>query len=274
MEIDEDEFRRISSFLASQIREPDPQERLHFALARLEAVGELIDSIEVSPGGRASDVDRCFQKTFLPSDMVRTQLRLARHYIASAHRDETATLSSFVVLRVAIECMATAHWLMSETSHRVRVERFLKRMWWDTQSAVEMALVADANPDLSGVYDLEDTIHEIAEPIKGLDPKKVTESKRVTLGSIVQDASRAVRPDYPTLMHSAWMACAGVSHGNITISAGVGVTPHSVKNPSEHPISADAYSNFVEIAVADLQTTVEFFQRYATEEHPHKRPPA
>lgn len=271
MELDEEEFKHISAFLEARVRAPDPHERLIAAHARLEAIGELLEGVRIAPGGKASDVDRCFQDTFLPSDMVRTQLRLARHYIASADDGEAPTLSSFVVLRVAIECMATAHWLVSEPSHRVRVERFLKRMWWDTQSAVEMALVADVNPDLSAVHDLEDTIHEIAEPIKGLDPEKVTASQRVSLSGIVQEASRAVRPDYPTLMRSAWMACAGVSHGNIPLSAGVGVTPHSVKSPSEHPINADAYATFVEIAVADLQTTVEIFQRYATEAHQNQR---
>ncbi|GAB3039712.1 hypothetical protein GCM10027052_20110 [Parafrigoribacterium mesophilum] len=272
MEIDEEEFRRISAFLEARIQEPDPQEQVHVARARLEAVGELLDSVKVIPGGRASAVDRCFRETFLPSDMVRTQLRLAQHYIRSACDGHTPTLTSFVVLRVAIECQATAQWLIADASHRVRVERFLKRMWWDTQSAVDMAVVADANPDLRAVYELEETIHEIAEPIKGLDPEKVTTSKRVALSSIVQEASRAVRPSYPTLMQSCWMACAGVSHGNVPISAGIGVEPHSVQKPSEHPISMNVYANFLEIAVADLQTTVEFFQRYATEEHQNQRP--
>lgn len=245
---------------------------MHVARARLEVVGELLDRVKVIPGGRASAVDRKFQETFLPSDMVRTQLRLAQHYIKSACDGLAPTLTSFVVLRVAIECMATAQWLIADTSHRVRVERFLKRMWWDTQSAVDMAVVADANPDLSAVYELEETIHEIAEPIKGLDPEKVTTSKRVALSSIVQEAGRVVRPSYPTLMQSCWMACAGVSHGNVPISAGIGVEPHSVQKPSEHPISMNVYANFLEIAVADLQTTVEFFQRYATEEHQNQRP--
>jgi hypothetical protein len=168
--------------------------------------------------------------------------------------------------------MATAHWLIADPSLRGRVERFLKRMWWDTESAVDMAVVADADPDLSAVYDLEETIHEIAEPIKGLDPEKVTTSKRVPLSSIVQEASRAVRPSYPTLMQSCWMACAGVSHGNIPISAGIGVEPHAVRNPAEHPISMNVYANFLEIAVTDLQTTVELFMLYATEEHENRRP--
>lgn len=271
MEIDEDELRRISAFLGARTQRPDPQEQVRVIRARLEATGELLDNVRIIPGGRASAVDHCCQKTFLPSDMVRTQLRLARHFIESACNGPDPALASFVVLRVAIECMATAHWLIAATSHRVRVERFLKRMWWDTQSAVEMAVVADSSPDLSGVYDLEETIHEIAAPIKGLDPDKVTTSKRVALSSIVHEASRAVRPSYPTLMQSCWMACAGVSHGNVPISAGIGVAPHSVRNPSEHSISWDVYSNFLEIAVADLQTTVEFFVRYATEEHQSQR---
>jgi len=270
VEIYEEEFRRISAFVDARIQEPDPQEQVRIARARLDAVGELLDSVNVIPGGRASAVDYCFEGTFLPSDMVRTQLRLAHHYIKSAC--DGPTLASFVVLRVAIECMATAQWLIADPSHRVRVERFLKRMWWDTQSAADMALVADANPDLSGVYDLEETIYEVAEPIKGLDPEKVTTSKRVALSSIVREASRAVRPSYPTLMESCWMACAGVSHGNVPISAGIGVGPHSVQTPSEHLISMNVYANFLEIAVADLQTTVTMFLRYATEEHQNQRP--
>ncbi|MGZ0067568.1 hypothetical protein [Microbacterium arborescens] len=272
MEIDEEELGRISAFFEARIQEPDPQDHVRVARARLEAVGELIDKVKVIPGGRASAVDRCFEETFLPSDMVRTQLRLAQHYIGSACDGRTPALTSFVVLRVAIECIATAHWLIADPSHRVRVERFLKRMWWDTQSAVDMAVVANANPDLSAVYDLEETIHEIAEPIKGLDPEKVTTSKRVALSGIVREASRAVRPSYPTLMESCWMACAGVSHGNVPISAGIGVGPHSVRNPSEHPISMSVYANFLEMAVTDLETTVAFFLRYATEEHQNQRP--
>jgi len=268
------EVRPISASSEAWLRGADPQEQVRVSCTHLQAVGELLDRVKVTRGGRASSVDRCFQETFLPSDMVRTQLRLAHHYIKSACGADAPTLSSFIVLRVAIECMATAHWLIADTSHRVRIERFLKRMWWDTQSAVDMAVVADASPDLSAVHDLEDTIHEIAKPIKGLDPEKVTTSKRVALSSIVQEPSRAVRPSYPTLMQSCWMACAGISHGNIPISAGVGIEPHSVRNPSEHPISMNVYANFLEIAVADLQTTVEFFQGYATEKHQNDHPTA
>lgn len=271
MEIDDDELERSSASLGGGENVPRSQEQVRVVRARLKAAGELLDSVRIIPGGRAFAVDRHFQKTFLPSDMVRTQLGLAQHYIKSACDGQAPALTSFVVLRVAIECMATAQWLIAATSHRVRVERFLKRMWWDTQSAVDMAVVADAGPDLSAVYDLEATIHEIAEPIKGLDPDMVTTSKRVALSSIVQEASRAVRPSYPTLMQSCWMACAGVSHGNIPISAGIGVAPHSVRNPSEHSVSWDVYANFLEIAVTDLQTTVEFFMRYATEEHQNQR---
>lgn len=267
MEIDEDELKRISAFLEARVQGPDPQEQVRVIRARLKAIGELLDSVKVVPGGRASAVDRCFQETFLPSDMVRTQLRLSQHYIKSACDGETPDLTSFVVLRVAIECMATAQWLIASPSLRVRVERFLKRMWWDTQSAMDMAVAADANPDLSAVYDLEEAIQEIAEPIKGLDPEKVTTSKRVALSSIVQEASRAVRPSYPTLMQSCWMACAAVSHGNVPISAGIGVSPHSVQSPSEHSISWNVYANFLEIAVTDLHTTVDFFIGYATEAH-------
>lgn len=272
MEIDDDELRRISEYLEARVQRTDPQEQVHVSLARLQAIGELLDSVKILPGGRAFAVDRHFQETFLPSDMVRTQLRLAEHYIKSACGGHTPALTSFVVLRVAIECMATAHWLISDPSLRGRVERFLKRKWWDTESALDMAVVADAEPDLSAVADLEEAIYEIAEPIKGLDPEKVTTSKRVALSSIVQEASRAVRPSYPTLMKSCWMACAGVSHGNIPISAGIGVEPHAVRNPSEHSISMNVYANFIEIAVTDLHTVVELFMLYATEEHPNRPP--
>lgn len=272
MEIDDDELGRISEFLEARVQRPDPHEQVHASLARLETVGKLLDSVNIVPGGRAYAVDRHFQETFLPSDMVRTQLRLAQHYIESACGGGAPALTSFVVLRVAIECMATAHWLIAGTSLRVRVERFLKRMWWDTESAVDMAVIADADPDLSAVRDLEETIHEIAEPIKGLDPEKVTTSKRVALSSIVKEASIAVRPSYPTLMQSCWMACAGVSHGNIPISAGIGVEPHAVRVPAEHPISMNVYANFLEIAVTDLQSAVELFLLYATEQHQSRRP--
>ncbi|MFD5863892.1 hypothetical protein ACFWGP_02980 [Agromyces sp. NPDC127015] len=271
MDIDEDELKRISALLGAHVSRPGPQEQVRAIRTRLESVGELLESVTIIPGGRASAVDRCFQETFLPSDLVRTQLRLSQHYIQSACNGQAPTLTSFVVLRVAIECMATAQWLIAANSHRVRVERFLKRMWWDTQSAVDMAVVADAIPDLNAVYDLEETIHEIAEPIKGLDPNKVTTSKRVALSSIVREASQAVRPGYPTLMQSCWMACAGVSHGNVPMSAGVGVAPHSVRTPSEHAISWSVYANFLEIAVTDLQTTVELFRRFAMEEHQNLR---
>lgn len=272
MEINDDELRRTSEFFEARVHRPDPQEHVHASRARLESIGALLDSVKIVPGGRAFAVDRHFQETFLPSDMVRTQLRLAQHYIESACGGGAPALASFVVLRVAIECMATAHWLIADPSLRGRVERVLKRMWWDTESAVDMAVVADADPDLSAVNDLEDTIHEIAEPIKGLDPDKVTTSKRVALSSIVQEASRAVRPTYPTLMQSCWMACAGVSHGNIPISAGIGVDPHAVHKPAEHPISMNVYANFLEIAVTDLHTTVELFMLYATEDHQNRRP--
>lgn len=270
--MDEHELRRMSEFLDARVPRPDPQAHLHASRARLESIGGLLSSVIIVPGGRAFAVDRHFEGTFLPSDLVRTQLRLAQHYIESACGGGAPALASFVGLRVAIECMATAHWLIADRSLRGRVERFLKRMWWDTESAVDMAVVADADPDLSAVYDLEETIHEIAEPIKGLDPEKVTTSKRVALSSIVQEASRAVRPSYPTLMQSCWMACAGVSHGNISISAGIGVEPRAVRNPAEHPISMNVYANFLEIAVTDLQTTVELFMLYATEEHKNRRP--
>lgn len=270
--MDDDELRRISEFFEARARRIDAEEQVDLSRVRLQSIGELLDRVEIVQGGRAFAVDRHFQETFLPSDMVRTQLRLAQHYVESACGGHTPALTSFVVLRVAIECMATAHWLIADPSLRGRVERFLKRMWWDTASALDMAVVADAEPDLSAVSNLEDTIHEIAEPIKGLDPENVTTSKRVALSSIVHEASRAVRPSYPTLMQSCWMACAGVSHGNIPISAGIGVEPHTVRNPSEHSISMSVYANFLEIAVTDLQTTVELFMLYATEEHQNQRP--
>jgi len=199
---------------------------------------------------------------------------LAIHYVKAADEGSHPTLSSFVVLRAAIECTATAHWLMSGRSRGENVERALKRMWWDTQSAVDMATTADGNPDLSALDDLKDKIATITGPIKRLEATTVTESLRVRLSGLVEDASRLLRPDDPTAMYAAWMVCAAVSHGNIPVSAGAGLEAALVQQPSQHPIDEAVFAQVLSVALADLRTAAELFDRRAGEQHAHHRPRA
>lgn len=69
-------------------------------------------------------------------------------------------------------------------------------------------------------------------------------------------------------------SCANLDpeHEYDVLVVGSGVGPHLVQTPSEHLIGMNVYANFLEIAVADLQTTATMFLRYATEEHQNQRP--
>ena len=235
-------------------------------------VGKLLDGVVLAPGGVAEALDAPFAtaNTFLPSTMTRTMLRLAVYYVRAADDKGEIALSSFVVLRAAIECIASAHWLMSGGSRRENTERTLKRMWWDTMAAADMATTADGNPDISATYPLRQLITVIAQPIKGLDPESIFASKRESLSGIVRKASAALRPDDGSAFYAAWMACAAVSHGNIPVSAGAGVAPELIQNPSMHLIDNPVYASMASVAVADLRETVELFARRAAEMHTHQ----
>lgn len=217
--------------------------------------------------------------TFLPSTMIRTQLRLAVHYLKAADeggfplgKPQPPTLSSFVVLRAAIECTANAHWLLSSSNQRQLVERVLKRMWWDTTNAIEMATTADGGPPGDALVDLQTRIEKIARPIKGLGSVNITKSDRPLLSRIVSDASAALRPHYPKRMHAGWMLCSGIAHGNIPVSAGAGISAATVQRPAEHLIDDGSYGYVFAAVVDDVESTVELFERRAHEAHQHRRP--
>lgn len=279
MEHGDEEFQSFIAFMENERKKLSVIGGRRLRAKAQDQLGEieaLIESVQVADGGRAADVDRPFavRNVFLPSTMILTQLRLAVHYIWAADERPTPALSSFVVLRAAIECMATAHWLLAGDSLRIRIERVLKRMWWDTQTAADMATTADGNPDLTALNDLQKLISAIAQPIKRVDVDSITSSERPKLSRIVEDASRAVRPTDPSTMHAAWMLCAAVSHGNIPVSAGAGLDAALIQNPSKHPIDATTYAYVLSETVKDLGTISGLFRNYAAEGHPHQRPQA
>lgn len=197
------------------------------------------------------------------------QLRLAVHYVQAADEPESPTLSSFVVLRTAIECVATAHWLMSGGSNRVRIERALKRMWWDTLNAADMAATADGDRDDSTLNDLRARISAITDPVKHLDVETIITSQRVSLSGLVEDASLALRREDPTALLAAWKVCAAVSHGNIPVSAGAGIAAELIQRPSQHPIDGPVYAQILSVTVTDLRAAVELWRDCATQQHSH-----
>lgn len=80
VEIGDGEVARIRKMHEAWTRVTDPQRQVQVTRARLEVIGEQLAAVKIAPGGRAHAVDRLFESTFLPSDLVRTQLRLALHY--------------------------------------------------------------------------------------------------------------------------------------------------------------------------------------------------
>jgi hypothetical protein len=277
VEVGDEEFERFSAFMAQEhekSRRIEGRRLLREARERYGPTEELIDRVRVIPGGKAAAVDKRFAatNTLLPSSFIRTQLRLAMHYIRAADDTVTPMLSSFVVLRASVECTATAHWLMAGDSHRESVSRVLNRMWWDTQSAAEMATAGDGNSDPRALDDLRGRIAAIVHPIKGLDAETITQSTRIRLSDLVKKASRALRPNDPGALFATWMACAAVSHGNIPVSAGAGLAAALIESPSKHPIDEAVYAQLLSVAVADLRTTAGLFERRAVERHAHQRP--
>jgi hypothetical protein len=233
----------------------------------IEAAGAL-DAIVVARGGVAASIDDAFtpSETLPPSSLIRTQLRLALHYLQTADNDPAPSLSSFVVLRVAIECMATGHWLMPP-NRREAILRALKRMWWDTQSAAEMAAVADGRSDPSEVQALREKLAAIVGPMKRVDLDSVTGSQRPQLSGIVREASRSLREENPTVLQSAWMLCAALSHGNVPVSAGVGMAPALIQDPSQHLINLPVFASVWSVLVDDFSSAVRMFEKYATTQH-------
>lgn len=276
MEVGDTEFERFTDFMAKErekLSRIEGRRLLRDARAAYRSIDGGIDRVRVAPDGKAASVDAPFAatNTFLPSTLMATQLRLASQYIRAADGGASPGLSSFVVLKAAIECTASAHWLMSGGSHRETVERVLKRMWWDTQAAAEMATIADEDTDLSSLVDLRTKIEVISRPLKGCNEESITGSTRVRLSGIVKDASQALRPDDPAAMYATWMLCAAVSHGNLPASAGAGLAPALIQKPSRHLIDESLFAHLLSVAVADLASTVDLFDSYATAEHSHRR---
>ncbi|SEI10127.1 MULTISPECIES: hypothetical protein [unclassified Leifsonia] len=275
MALDDDDFAQFVSMmeeLRAKARRIEGQRLLSQASKDLSKVQDLIDRVQVEEGGVAAALDQSFAAsgTLLPSTLIRTQLRLAAQYLQAAHRAEPPELSCFVVLRAAIECAASAHWLMSGGSHRGNMGRILKRMWWDTLSAADLARTADENPDLSSLEDLRRRIADITGPVKRLDAESITNSPRVRLSGIVKDASEALRPEDPTILYATWMVCAAVSHGNVPVSAGAGITAASIQRPSQHPIDTVVFAQLVSVTTTNLRMTAELFERRAAERHKHE----
>jgi hypothetical protein len=276
MQMGDPEFENFLLFMSQErekARNIQGRRLLEAARSRLPILDHSLDAVEIVPGGRLAALDRPFTKTqtFLPSAQLRTHLRLASHYLQSADKGGPPGLGSFVVLRAGIECIATTHWLGSGRGHRESVERVLKRMWWDTQSAAEMATVVDGNPDQTPLDDLRTRIVEIVTPIKRLDATTILESKRERLSKLVEEASRSLCPEEPSLLKAAWMLCAGVSHGNIPLSAGAGVSADLIQNPTKHLVDEAAYAHIVTVAVQYLDASIEQFADFATRPHVNQR---
>ena len=276
--MNEDELARLLAHMREKTRQVEGRKLLRETRTRIGAIRDLIDRLRVAKGGVMSAVDKRFDstQTFQPSTMILTQLRLAIHYAQAADEggfltggSRPPTLSSFVVLRAAIECTASAHWLLSGKNQRESIERVLKRMWWDTVSAAEMATIADGDADRTALRGLEDRIAEISRPVKGLAPETIISSKRMSLSTIVAEAGASLRPEYPTQMHAGWMLCSGISHGNLPVSAGVGISPELVQHPSRHSLDIGTYAFVFAATVEDLHATTLLFERRASEEHEH-----
>lgn len=281
MDIDDEEFSRLLKHMREKSLRNEGRRLLREARQRSIAAREQIDGVQIAPGGVMAAVDQRFDstRTFQPSTMIRTQLRLAIHYAQAADaggiavsKSQPPTLSSFVVLRAAVECTASAHWLLSGQNHRESVERVLKRMWWDTVNAAEMSTTADGDADRGALRDLEERISEISRTIKGLNSAKIMDSKRIQLSTIVSDASAALRPNHPTTTRAVWMLCSGIAHGNIPVSAGAGLTAASVQQPSQHLIDDGPYAYIFSTIVEDIHMTAELFARRAAEQHEHQQP--
>ncbi|ROR28856.1 hypothetical protein EDF63_3448 [Curtobacterium sp. JUb34] len=249
------------------------REEMRRGRAALIEASTTLDAIVIAPGGVAASIDDAFAPTATlpPSSLIRTQLRLALHYLQTADGDPAPSLSSFVVLRVAIECIATGCWLMA-SSRREAILRALKRMWWDTQNAADMAVVADGRADPSELQALKDRLTAIVGPMKRLDLDSVTGGQRPRLSGAVRDASRSLREENPTALKSAWMLCAALSHGNIPVSAGVGIAPSLIQDPSQHLIDFPAFASVWSLVVDDFSTAVRMFEKHATVQHKHQGP--
>ncbi len=269
---DFDTFRAFMEREHEKRRRIEGRTLLSDARSLLADVGSAIERVKVIPGGRLAALDSPFDKeaTLLPSTLIRTQLRLAHHYFVAADVGSSPSLSSFVVLRVGLECAATAHWLMSARNQREGVARVVKRMWWDSMSAADMAKTADGNPDLSTLDDLRNRINAITQRIKGLDTASIVTSNREHLSSLIRKAGHALRPDEPTAMEATWMLCAGISHGNVAISAGAGYTPATIQEPTRHLVDEATYAQILFVAVGDLQAAVDLFGRRAAEPLAHR----
>lgn len=248
------------------------REEMRRGRAALIEASATLDAIVVAPGGVAASIDDAFAPTATlpPSSLIRTQLRLALHYLQTADTDPAPRLSSFVVLRVAIECIATGHWLMAP-NRREAILRALKRMWWDTQNAAEMAAVADGRSDPTELQALRERLATIVGPMKRVDVESVTGSQRPQLSGAVREASRSLREDDPTALQSAWMLCAALSHGNVPVSAGVGMAPALIQDPSKHLIDQPAFALVWSVVVDDFSTAVRMFEKYATTQQKHQR---
>lgn len=283
MDIDDENLSRVFADMREKTRRTEGRRLLREARQHALQISKEVDELRVAPGGVLAAVDQRFDstQTFQPSNMILTQLRLASHYLQAADQGglrlgkwQYPTLSSFVVLRAAIECTASAHWLLSGANHRESVERALRRMWWDAVSAAEMATTADVDADHSALHDLEERINEILRPVKGLTLGQIVGSKRMSLSTVVADAGAALRPNDPTLMSAGWMMCSGIAHGNIPVSAGAGVTVALIQQPSQHVIDDSSYAFIFAGIVQDLDATVQLFKRRAVEQHKHRNPAA
>jgi hypothetical protein len=277
MQIEDSEFENFLLFMGRErekARNIEGRRLLKAVRTRLPLLDQRLDAVKVMSGGRLAALDQPFRETgtFLPSVQLRTQLRLASHYLHSADEGRPPGLRSFVVLRVAIECIATTHWLMSGDGHRESVERVLKRMWWDTHSAAEMATVVDGSPDQSAMDDLRRRISEITTPIKRLDAASILKSKRERLSRMVEVASRDLRPQEPSVLRATWMLCAGVSHGNIPLSAGAGVTAALIQSPSRHLVDEAVYAHIISVAVDYFEAAIGALVEFASRPQPHQPP--
>lgn len=223
-------------------------------------------AIEVIPGGFAASTDQPFAATgtLTPSNLIDIQIHLAATYIKHADSEERPSLSSFVILRVAIECLATAFWIMDAKSKRQAVERTLKRIWWDTANAESMAKTADPSFTSHVLDEVGELILRIAGPMKRLDADAIKTSARVSLSRLVDEASRAINPTDPGELFSTWKACAGISHGNIPISAGVGVSAQLIRMPAAHAIDEPAYAHMLWVISSSLDHVISMAEERAS----------
>lgn len=199
-----------------EARELESQDEVERILGRVERDAARLHGFEMMAGGLLEREDELTAYSHL-SAQVRGQLVIAVDHLQSLSRHfqkfGLPMSAHYTLMRTAIECTATALWLLGPNKSATRVIRALRTIWWASEDAAPLAEFMNYKGGKSGRR-LLTRLEELRDMRPGNGDRQI-DIRRIRTTDMLIDVDRILRrPKDQVPLLTVWRACSGMAHGN------------------------------------------------------------